>query len=178
MAHSNTRLPVQRPGARRQRLGQAGVDGVAHAGHRQQGLGFLNGAAMRCRPWREVMVGGTCGRCGGSGAGVLFWLAWWRSGRLSANRHCGHVAYLHHGSASLKDHIPHKSKGPTNGRASRRYTGLQSPCCVTASRGGLQPTAAKIATPHNPAIIYKPGDGVVSSGLAYVAVRACQAVVC
>jgi hypothetical protein len=31
---------------------------------------------------------------------------------------------------------------------------------------------------HNPAIIYKPGDGVVSSGLAYVAVRACQAVVC
>ena len=39
-------------------------------------------------------------------------------------------------------------------------------------------TAAKIATPHNPAIIYKPGDGVVSSGLAYVAVRACQAVVC
>lgn len=42
----------------------------------------------------------------------------------------------------------------------------------------LQPTAAKIATPHNPAIIYKPGDGVVSSGLAYVAVRACQAVVC
>lgn len=40
------------------------------------------------------------------------------------------------------------------------------------------PTAAKIATPHNPAIIYKPGDGVVSSGLAYVAVRACQAVVC
>lgn len=41
-----------------------------------------------------------------------------------------------------------------------------------------QGTAAKIATPHNPAIIYKPGDGVVSSGLAYVAVRACQAVVC
>lgn len=41
-----------------------------------------------------------------------------------------------------------------------------------------RPTAAKIATPHNPAIIYKPGDGVVSSGLAYVAVRACQAVVC
>ena len=41
-----------------------------------------------------------------------------------------------------------------------------------------QATAAKIATPHNPAIIYKPGDGVVSSGLAYVAVRACQAVVC
>ncbi len=34
-----------------------GVDGVAHAGHRQQGLGFLNGAAMRGRPWREVMVG-------------------------------------------------------------------------------------------------------------------------
>ena len=57
MAHSNTRLPVQRPGARRQRLGQVGVDGVAHAGHRQQGLGFLNGAAMRGRPWREVMVG-------------------------------------------------------------------------------------------------------------------------
>ena len=36
----------------------------------------------------------------------------------------------------------------------------------------------EIATPHNPAIIYKPGDGVVSSSLAYVAVRACQAVVC
>jgi hypothetical protein len=36
MAHSNTRLPVQRLGARRQRLGQVGVDGVdgvAHAGH-------------------------------------------------------------------------------------------------------------------------------------------------
>ena len=44
--------------------------------------------------------------------------------------------------------------------------------------GGGYSTAAKIATPHNPAIIYKPGDGVVSSGLAYVAVRACQAVVC
>lgn len=43
---------------------------------------------------------------------------------------------------------------------------------------GTTGTAAKIATPHNPAIIYKPGDGVVSSGLAYVAVRACQAVVC
>ncbi len=39
-------------------------------------------------------------------------------------------------------------------------------------------TAAKIAISHDPAIIYKPGDGVVSSGLAYVAVRACQAVVC
>ncbi len=48
------------------------------------------------------------------------------------------------------------------------------------ARQGATPrgTAAKIATPHNPAIIYKPGDGVVSSGLAYVAVRACQAVVC
>lgn len=45
-------------------------------------------------------------------------------------------------------------------------------------KSGAVATAAKIATPHNPAIIYKPGDGVVSSGLAYVAVRACQAVVC
>ena len=43
---------------------------------------------------------------------------------------------------------------------------------------GPDATAAKIAISHDPAIIYKPGDGVVSSGLAYVAVRACQAVVC
>ncbi len=39
-------------------------------------------------------------------------------------------------------------------------------------------TAAKIAISHNHAIIYKPGDDVVSSGSAYVAVRACRAVVC
>lgn len=49
---------------------------------------------------------------------------------------------------------------------------------VVLGCGSRLTTAAKIATPHNPAIIYKPGDGVVSSGLAYVAVRACQAVVC
>lgn len=52
-------------------------------------------------------------------------------------------------------------------------------CKITALLGpdGLA-TAAKIAISHDPAIIYKPGDGVVSSGLAYVAVRVCQAVVC
>ena len=51
-------------------------------------------------------------------------------------------------------------------------------CSDGASSPSRNPTAAKIAISHDPAIIYKPGDGVVSSGLAYVAVRACQAVVC
>lgn len=56
--------------------------------------------------------------------------------------------------------------------------GLAGLASLRARMPTLPITAAKIAISHNPAIIYKPGDGVVSSGLAYVAVRACQAVVC
>ncbi len=141
---ATTALPIQRLGASRQRLGQAGLDGVAHAGYRQQGLGFLNGAAMSDRPWSEMTVwmGERVGDaviaarmcCLGWHGAVLF-----QSGRLLANLDSGHVVYYI--MATHLFTIPHKSKGPTDGRASRRYTGLQSPCCVTASRGGLKPDA-------------------------------------
>ena len=66
---------------------------------------------------------------------------------------------------------------PLTTLANLQHLGLYD-CQANLSPLASLATAAKIAALHNPAIIYKPGDGVVSSGLAYVAVRACQAVVC